>query len=112
MWHIATKVKGEKLQSLHHPFDTQINEAMNNAVLQRCPMTRCLQDLEAFNIEWLWLLGNTLIEQHNMHTRDVYKQFGMQMSALQEYFWRQKESNEVMMEPTKRNSNERANEMK
>jgi calcineurin-like phosphoesterase family protein len=36
MFHVSTKVEGEKLLSLHHPFDTQINEAMNNAVLRRC----------------------------------------------------------------------------
>jgi hypothetical protein len=28
----ATKVEGEKLLSLYHPFDTQMNERMNNAV--------------------------------------------------------------------------------
>ena len=37
MLHVATKVEGEKLLSLHHPFDTQINEAKNNAESRRCP---------------------------------------------------------------------------
>jgi hypothetical protein len=37
MLHVATKVEGKKLPSLRHPFDTQIYEAMHNAVSQRCP---------------------------------------------------------------------------
>jgi hypothetical protein len=40
MLHVATKVEGEKLLSLHHPFDTQINEAMNNAVSRQCPKNK------------------------------------------------------------------------
>ena len=32
MLHVATNIEGEKLLSLHHPFDTQINEAIDNAV--------------------------------------------------------------------------------
>ena len=37
MLHVAAKVEGEKLLSLHRPFDMQINEVMNNSVSQRCP---------------------------------------------------------------------------
>jgi DNA-dependent RNA polymerase auxiliary subunit epsilon len=54
----ATKVEGETLQSLYHPFDTQINEAMNNSVSRQCQKTKHLQDLVAYNIEWLRLLDN------------------------------------------------------
>ena len=69
MLHVATKVEGKRLPSLYHPFDKQINEAMDNAVSRRCPRKK----------------GAT------QYTRNVYKQCGMQMSALQESFWRQKE---------------------
>ena len=34
MLHVATNIEGKKLLSLHHPFDTQINEAIDNAVLR------------------------------------------------------------------------------
>ena len=34
---VSKKMEGEKLKALHHPFDTQMNEAMNNAVARRCP---------------------------------------------------------------------------
>ena len=54
----ATKVEGETLQSLYHPFDTQIKEAMNNSVSRQCQKTKHLQDLVAYNIEWLRLLDN------------------------------------------------------
>ena len=33
MLNVATKVEGERLISLHHPFDAQNNEAMNNAAV-------------------------------------------------------------------------------
>ena len=45
-------------------------------------------------------------------TRNIYKQCEMQMSALQESFWRQKKSEKVTMEPIKHNSNKRGNEAK
>jgi hypothetical protein len=61
MLHVATKVEGEKLLSLHHPFDTQINEAMNDVL--KTP--RCLLDPVACNIDLLWLLGSTHKELHN-----------------------------------------------
>ena len=52
MLHVSTKVEGEKLLlSLHRPFDTQINEAKNNAESRHVRKTRCLQDPEAFNFE-------------------------------------------------------------
>ena len=37
---VSKKMEGEKLKALHHPFDTQMNEAMNNAVARRCPKTK------------------------------------------------------------------------
>ena len=40
MFNVAAKVEGEKLLSLYHPFDTQINEAMNNAVSRQCPKNK------------------------------------------------------------------------
>ena len=50
-----------------------------------------LQHPEAFNIEWLHLRG-TNTQEATQYTRVVYKQSGtMQMSVLQESFWRQKE---------------------
>ena len=30
-------MKGEKFNAIHHPFDTQMNKAMTNAVTRRCP---------------------------------------------------------------------------
>ena len=44
-------MEGEKLKALHHPFDTQMNDAMNNAVATRCPKTKCLLAPEACFIE-------------------------------------------------------------
>jgi hypothetical protein len=32
MKNVATKVEGEERLSLYHPFDSQMNEGMNNAV--------------------------------------------------------------------------------
>ncbi len=40
MVNVARKVEGEKLLSLYHPFDTQVNEGMSNAVSQRCPKNK------------------------------------------------------------------------
>ena len=40
MVNVARKVEGEKLRSLYHPFDTQMNEGMNSAVSQRCPKNK------------------------------------------------------------------------
>ena len=34
------RMEGEKLKALHHPFDTQMNEAMNNAVARHCPKNK------------------------------------------------------------------------
>ena len=66
---------------------------------------RCWRDLEAFNIEWLWLLGNTkgmytsIVECRCQHCKNP--------SSGDE-----KKSDKVMMEPIKQNSNERGNEAK
>ena len=90
MLHVATKVEGEKLLSLHHRFDTQINEAMNIAVLRRCPKNKMFAGSGGLQYRVALVAG-----QHTQgaiqYTRNVYKQCGMQMSALQESFWRQKE---------------------
>jgi hypothetical protein len=48
---VSKKMEGEKLKALHHPFDTQMNEAMNNAVARRCPKTKCSLAPEACSIE-------------------------------------------------------------
>ena len=65
MFNVAAKVEGEKLLSLYHPFDTQINEAMNNAVSRRCPNNKVFAGSVAYNIEWLRLLDNKHKESQN-----------------------------------------------
>ena len=39
------RMEGGKLRALHHPFDTQMNKAMKNAVARLCPKRQ--------NIRWL-----------------------------------------------------------
>ena len=90
MLHVATKVEGEKLLSLHHPFDTQINEAMNNAVSRRCPKHKVFAGSGGLQYRVASVAGQHT-QGATQYTRNVYKQCGMQMSALQESFWRQKE---------------------
>jgi len=90
MLHVATKVEGEKLLSLHHPFDTQINEAMNNAVSRRCPKNKVFAGSGGLQYRVASVAGQHT-QGATQYTRNVYKQCGMQMSALQESFWRQKE---------------------
>ena len=73
--------------------------------------TRCLQDPEAFNIEWLRLLGNTIKEQHNtqgMYTSNVE----CRCQYCNNPSGDKRKSDVVTMEPTKRNSNEGENETK
>ena len=76
MLHVATKVEGQKLLSLHHPFDMQINEAMNNSVSQQCPINKvfvgygCLQ-YQVASVAGLHTQGAT------QYTKNVYEQCGM-----------------------------------
>ena len=53
--------------------------------------TRCLQDPEAFKQYRVASGAGQHTQGATQYTRDVYKQCGMQMPALQESFWRQKE---------------------
>jgi hypothetical protein len=46
---------------------------------------------EKWRDELLWLLGSSSTQGATQFTKDVYKQCGMEMSQLQESFWRQKE---------------------
>ena len=90
MLHVATKVEGEKLLSLHHRFDTQINEAMNNAMSRRCSKNKVFAGSGGLQYRVALVAG-----QHTQgaikYTKDLYKQCGMEMSQLHESFRKQKE---------------------
>ena len=71
MLHVATNVECEKLLSLHHPFDMQINEAMNNAVSRRCPKNKVFAGSGGLQYRVASVAG-----QHS-HTRSntIHKEF-------------------------------------
>ena len=90
MFNVAAKVEGKKLLSLYHPFDTQINEAMNNAVSRRCPNNKVFAGSGSLHYRVASVAGQQT-QEVTKYMNDVYRQCGMVMSKLQESFWRQKE---------------------
>ena len=113
MLHVATKVDGEKMLSLHHPFDNKINEAINNAVSWRCPKNKVFAGSGGLQYR-VALVAGQHTQGATQYTKDVYtKQFGMEMLQLQESFWRQRKSDRTTMQPTKPgNPNGKGNETK
>jgi len=91
MFNVAAKVEGEKLLSLYHPFDTQINEAMNNAVSRRCPKNKGFAGSGGSLQYRVASVGGQQTQGVTKYMSDVYKQCVMVMSQLQESFWRPKE---------------------
>ena len=87
MLNIATKVEGEKLHSLYHPLDKLMNEGMNNAVLQRCPKNKVLAGSGVLKYRVASVTGKQT-QGLTKYKIDVYKQCGMEMSQLQESFWK------------------------
>ena len=90
MKNVATKVEGEKLLSLYHPFDTQMNEGMNNAVSRRCPKNKVFTESGGLKYRVASVAGQQT-QGVTKYNKDVYKRCGMKMSQLQESFWKQKE---------------------
>ena len=82
--------RGKLLSLYQGRFDTQINEAMSNAVLRRCPKNKVFTVSGGLK----YSLASVAVQHKQVatqYTRDVYKQCGMEMTASQESFWRQKE---------------------
>jgi len=90
MVNVARKVEGEKLLSLYHPFDTQVNEGMSNAVSQRCPKNKVFAGSAGLKYRVASVAGQQT-QGVTKYNKDVYKRCGMKMSQLQESFWKQKE---------------------
>jgi hypothetical protein len=109
----ATKVEGEKLLSLYHPFDTQMNEGMNNAVSRRCPKNKVLAGSGGLKYRVASVAGQQT-QGVTKYNKDEYKRCGMKMSQLQESFWKQKEKrrNDGAAYKAQFNQKRKQNEMK
>ena len=74
------RMEGEKLKALHHPFDTQMNEAMNNAVARRCPKNKMFAGSQSL----VYRVASVAVQQTkgaNKYMSDVYERLGMTMST-------------------------------
>ena len=73
-------MEGEKLKALHHPFDIQMNEAMNNAVARRCPKNKMFAGSQSL----VYRVASVAVQQTkgaNKYMSDVYERLGMTMST-------------------------------
>ena len=86
MLHVATKVEGKKLPSLHHPFDIQIYEAMNNALSQLCPKNKVFAGSSGLQYRVALVAWQHIQQRAAQCTKDLYKQCGVEMSQLHESF--------------------------
>ena len=73
-------MEGEKLKALHHPFDTQMNEAMNNApVARRCPKNKMFAGSQSL-LYRVALVAGQQTQGADKYMSDVYEMLGMTMS--------------------------------
>ena len=87
---VSKKVEGEKLKALHHPFDTQMNEAMNNAVARRCPKNKIFAGSQSL-LYRVALVAGQQTQGADKYMSDVYEMLGMTMSTRQQTFWSQRQ---------------------
>ena len=111
MKNVATKVEGEKLLSLYHPFDTQMNEGMNNAVSRRCPKNKVFAGSGGLKYRVASVAGQQT-QGVTKYNKDVYKRCGMKMSQWQESSGNRRKSDGTMVQPTRRNSIGKGNKTK
>ena len=71
MKNVATKVEGEKLLSLYHPFDTQMNEGMNNAVSRRCPKNKVFSGSGGLKYRVASVAGQKDTRSHKIQLRCI-----------------------------------------
>jgi hypothetical protein len=91
---------------LHHPFDTQINEEMNNAVLRRCPKNKVFAGSGGRQYRVASVAGQ---HTQGMYASDVECRC---QHCKNPSGGDKKKSDEETMEPIKYNSNKRGNEAK
>ena len=84
---VATKFRGENILSLYHPFNTNMNEGINNAVLRRCPKNNVFAGGSGGLKYRVALVARQQTQGATKYKNDLYQRCGIGMSQLQESFW-------------------------
>ena len=82
---VAAKLEGENLLSLYHPFNTHMNEGINDAVFRRYPKNNVFAGSGGLKYR-VALVAGQQTQGATKYKNDVYQQCGMEMSQLQESF--------------------------
>jgi methylthioribose-1-phosphate isomerase len=108
---VGKRMEGEKLKALHHPFDTQMIEAMNNAVARRCPKNKMFAGSQSLVYRVASVAGQQT-KSANKYMSDVYERLEMTMPTQQQTFWSQWQKKRRNDAEYKKNPKRNANKAK